>query len=124
MERVIYILKTSIEIVQVILKINIFLFTRPNICIEREEIDESKKTNSTSNPPQQPANTSDTVIVGAEGDAPVEFVIEDTGSDEVFDSRQSRQFSAHVRMSSCHDEGLSYICETKYAIESTSKPTR
>jgi hypothetical protein len=29
-------------------------------------------------------------------------------------TRQSRQqFSAHVRMSSCNDEGLSYTCETK-----------
>ena len=27
--------------------------------------------------------------------------------------RQSRQFNAHVRMSSCSDEGLSYVCETK-----------
>lgn len=88
---------------------------RPNICIEREEIDESKKSNATSTPAQQQSNNSG-VVITSEGKAPAELITEDPGddSDEVFESRQSRQFSAHVRMSSCNDEGLSYICETKY----------
>ena len=28
-------------------------------------------------------------------------------------SRTSRQFQSHVRVSSCNDEGLAYVCETK-----------
>ena len=92
---------------------DILIKHRPNICIEREEIDESKKNNSTSaNPPQQTSNTSD-VIVDAGLPTDAEFVISDDGVEEIVDSRQSRQFSAHVRMSSCNDEGLSYTCETK-----------
>ncbi|EFX82642.1 hypothetical protein DAPPUDRAFT_302377 [Daphnia pulex] len=85
----------------------------PNICIEREEIDEAKKSNSTS-----PASTQRPAPIQTEGDVTLdedELPVEDISKIGEADlgTRQSRQFSAHVRMSSCNDEGLSYSCETK-----------
>lgn len=85
----------------------------PNICIEREEIDEAKKSNSTST-----ASTQRPETIGAESDVTLDE--DELGVDDIskadkteLGTRQSRQFSAHVRMSSCNDEGLSYTCETK-----------
>lgn len=90
-----------------------FYLFRPNVCIEREEIDESKRNNSTtnSNSTQTPITTT-TGLPGASSEIKDELVTEDSDED-VVGVRESRQFSAHVRMSSCNDEGLSYICETK-----------
>ena len=88
---------------------------RPNICIEREEIDEAKKNNSTSpaTPTQRPATAETVDNVTLDEDELVAEDISKIGESDLKGSRQSRQFSAHVRMSSCNDEGLSYTCETK-----------
>ena len=96
------------------LEINKFSFDfRPNICIEREEIDEAKKSNLTLPVPTQRPTTAETVddVTLDEDELAVEDISKIGESD--MGSRQSRQFSAHVRMSSCNDEGLSYTCETK-----------
>lgn len=84
----------------------------PNVCIERDEIDETK-SNSTSKPDER-----DVVIVPEEkrGSLRRELDGEDDDDDDDdggFFARRARQFSAHVRMSSCNDDTLSYICETK-----------
>ncbi|KAI9559121.1 hypothetical protein GHT06_015910 [Daphnia sinensis] len=81
----------------------------PNICIEREEIDESKRSNSTIlTSTQRPTTTeADGIVVDDE------LVPENSPKDDELKTRRKRQFSAHVRMSSCSDEGISYVCETK-----------
>lgn len=75
------------------------------MCIERDEIDESKG-NVTLKPDKQ-----DVVILPEEKKGSLRRDILD--DDDDFFVRRARQFSAHMRMSSCHDEALSYICETK-----------
>ena len=82
---------------------------RPNVCIEREEIDDA--SNKTSNGSKAPVTKpADAVIVT---DSASEFVADDDIDEDGMSSRSSRQFSAHMRTSSCSDEGLTYYCETK-----------
>lgn len=94
-------------------------FHRPNICIEREEIDESKRSNSTIlTSTQRPTTTeADGIVVDDE------LVPENSPKDDELKTRRKRQFSAHVRMSSCNDEGISYVCETKYTQAAWHIPT-
>jgi hypothetical protein len=82
------------------------------VCIERQEIDETKGENRTlfaGEAAPAEAAEGDAVVDDDEDatEAPVEGPVDAPAK------RQSRQFNAHVRMSSCSDEGLSYVCETK-----------
>ena len=89
------------------------------MCIERSEVDETRGVNETlfGGGASAPAPAA-AAAAELEGDA----IIGDD-SDEVIDStdvpaevaatRQSRQFSSNIRMTTCNDEGLTYVCETK-----------
>ena len=78
---------------------------RPNVCIEREEIDENRKNLTSAT---EPAATTE---IADEDGAYVTTTSEDLV--EPSSERKSRQFSSHFRMQSCNDEGLFYTCETK-----------
>ena len=84
----------------------VFFFLRPNVCIEREEIDESSSKTAT------PTTTEAITKVDQQNDDDA-VIFDDSDEEDGMTSRQSRQFSAHMRTSSCSDEGITYLCETK-----------
>lgn len=108
MERVCF--KSTFYVDNNLFKYLFFWIYRPNVCIEREEIDDAN--NKTSNGSKAPVNkpSTDAVIVT---DSASEFVADADIDEDGMSSRSSRQFSAHMRTSSCSDEGLTYYCETK-----------
>lgn len=86
------------------------------MCIERQEIDETYGTTVTlfgGKPDEEEAN---------EGESKEEETV-DEQSTEVSSDRDGRQLKfttkSHFRISSCSHQGLTYVCETKYAILST-----
>jgi hypothetical protein len=83
---------------------------RPNICIEREEIDENRKNETSVAEPATPVVEVDGI---SEEDA---VTTTDDDLVEPSSDRKSRQFSSHFRMQTCNDEGLFYTCETKYKL--------
>lgn len=116
-------------------------FYRNNICITREEIDENAP--STPKPDDDDDVADDTGIKDIEIEVPLGDISDaDDDEDDVAEfeevtaaaaadpmkptaSRLKRQFSFNstLRISSCSDKGLSYVCETKCqsTIESKKK---
>ena len=96
---------------------NILHFYRNNICITREEIDE----NAPSTPkPDGDADADDAAgIEDIELEVPLGDIVDD---DQVAEgenpsaSRLKRElfYNSTLRISSCSDKGLAYVCETKY----------
>ena len=81
------------------------------MCIERQKIDETKGGIRRVFPGEAdpPEAAEDDAVVDDDEDATQTV----EGPVDTPAKCQSRQFNAHVPMSSCSDEGLSYVCKTK-----------